>query len=698
MKKWLLFASAIIFLFSLTANAQVKRVLLEQYTGAWCGWCVDGTVIMDEIITAHPDRVIGIKLHSGDNMEMPLTKPITSGLGVRAYPSGSIDRKRFGNAVPQSRGQWKGYCESQLAQPAKVEVNVTYNINKKNRQLMVKVYANMITTLFDPLRFNVIIIEDSVSGKGKGWDQSNYLSNRDGYENNPYYNQPRKIVGYQHMKVVRAYLGGAWGIQGTFEKPAQQGKVYVQDFNFTIPDNWKLEHLHIIGLVQIEAPAVKEILNCAYGVEGKASIELTSTGDSKGLGDVGLPFVKKFTLKNVAAEKKTFRIYTSRSERTPVDWLITIPELQSKNVTLAPDATFDFSLTMEPSATIGIGDANVIVEDTKDPKAFKGQGRITVYSARMSNIEIIPGGELAYALTPLLNYMGFDNFFQLTPDDYAEISTKLNRKNLIWNLGSATSLTAAGVQSVKEAIDSKIPVFICGNHSVFSLNNGAILTPYFGCSYNGYSTQGFGSAPWQVWFSAVDNDPITGSFGNSIEGNLIKYLVTLVKITDSQKTTPIMHFKNDGQHVVVQNNKRDTFNIKGEDAVFGVKVDNGQSRYVLLSITPYVLTDQNIRRRLIARIIRWINYDVMDVEDNTEISDFSVAPIPAQDNVTFNFSTSANTTIRIYNSMGMLVDEIHDLNTGNMYFYNTSSLSSGVYTAILNNGKVRQTTKFTIVK
>jgi len=317
MKKLFLFATAIVFLLSLTANSQVKRVLLEQYTGAWCGWCVDGTVIMDEIIKAHPDRVIGIKLHSGDSMQIPLTQVINSGLGVRSYPSGSIDRKNFGGAIPQSRSNWKTYCEGQLAQPAKVEVNVTYNINKTTRQLMVKVYANMITTVFDPLRFNVIITEDSVSGTGNGWDQSNYLSGRDGYEDNPYYNQPRKIVGYQHMKVVRTYLGGAWGIQGTFEKPAQQGKVYVQDFNFTIPDNWKIEHLHIIGLVQIEAPAVKEILNCAYGVEGEASIELTSTGESKGLGDVGVPFAKKFMLKNVANEKKTFRIYTQKSQRTP---------------------------------------------------------------------------------------------------------------------------------------------------------------------------------------------------------------------------------------------------------------------------------------------------------------------------------------------------------------------------------------------
>jgi len=47
--------SAIVVVASITAgtNAQIKNVLLEQHTGAWCGWCVDGTVVMDEILELH---------------------------------------------------------------------------------------------------------------------------------------------------------------------------------------------------------------------------------------------------------------------------------------------------------------------------------------------------------------------------------------------------------------------------------------------------------------------------------------------------------------------------------------------------------------------------------------------------------------------------------------------------------------------
>ncbi len=700
MKKLTLFFVTLLLLLSITSNAQVKRVLLEQYTGAWCGWCVDGTVIMDEIIKEYPDRVIGIKLHYGDSMQIALTSVINAELGVSSYPSGSIDRVNFGGKIPQSRGNWKTYCETQLAKTPSVDVSVTYNINEETRQLLVKVYANMLKTVYYPLRFNVVITEDSVSGKGKGWDQSNYLSGRQGYEDNPYYNQPRTIVGYQHMKVVRDYLGGAWGVQGEFETPAVQGNVYSHDFTYTIPENWKIKDLHIIGLVQVDVPSNKEILNCAYGVKGEASIQLTSKGESTGLADLGQPFEKEFKLKNISTTERIFRILANKSERTPDGWKVSIPDLTENEFTLQPDESITFTLSFEPDKTLGIGDATVIVEDMTDPKAFKGQGNITVYHAGISNIEIVPGGEKNYSINPLLKSLGYNEFFSLTPDEYELVAYKLNKKILIWNLGAITTLSAQEANKIKEAIEQKIPVFVCGNLSTRTLSTANLLTTYFGCQYNGWSTQGFGYAPWRVWLSGVDGDPISGPLGNQIEGNLIRYLLTLVKITDPLKTYSIMHFKNDGFNVIPNGNDRDTFEIKGEDAIIGVRVDNGESRAVLLSLTPFVIVNAQTRSVLIDRILKWIQGEVMEVENNeTDNITLSVSPLPASDYVNFTFAADVNNPrIRIYNSTGALIDEINSLSASGTYTYQTTWLPSGVYTAVLNDGDKQITAKFTIIR
>ena len=116
----------------------VKRVLLEQHTGAWCGWCVDGTVKMDSILALHPDNVIGVKIHNGDSMFIPeqsiLSAQVT-GLGISSYPSGTIDRRIFNNAYSQSRNNWCTHCETCIAGAPKVDVKLSYIINEESREL-----------------------------------------------------------------------------------------------------------------------------------------------------------------------------------------------------------------------------------------------------------------------------------------------------------------------------------------------------------------------------------------------------------------------------------------------------------------------------------------------------------------------------------------------------------------------------------
>jgi hypothetical protein len=46
-----------------------KKVLLEEFTGAWCDWCVDGHLRVEQMMAATPNRIIPVMVHSGDGME-----------------------------------------------------------------------------------------------------------------------------------------------------------------------------------------------------------------------------------------------------------------------------------------------------------------------------------------------------------------------------------------------------------------------------------------------------------------------------------------------------------------------------------------------------------------------------------------------------------------------------------------------------
>lgn len=48
-----------------------KKVVLEEFTGEWCGWCPEGAKIMEDNIAANPGKVVGIAVHDGDPMEIP---------------------------------------------------------------------------------------------------------------------------------------------------------------------------------------------------------------------------------------------------------------------------------------------------------------------------------------------------------------------------------------------------------------------------------------------------------------------------------------------------------------------------------------------------------------------------------------------------------------------------------------------------
>jgi hypothetical protein len=681
-------------LFSINAHSQEKIVLLEQHTGAWCGWCVDGTVKMDEILNLYPDNVIGVKVHNGDSMVIAEQAVIASALGLTGYPTAAIDRKKFDGAVFQDRSYWKGYVETQLAVTPKVSVAVTYSLNEISRELLIKVYATMISKVTDPLRFNVFITEDSVSGIGTGWDQSNYLSNRAGYEDNPYYTQPSKIVGYQHMKVVRAMLGGAWGIQGSFTSPANAGEVFVQDFAYIVPENFKLEHLKVVGLVQVNGTLNKEVLNCAYGVKGEASIQLTSTGQSSGVKSAGVPMEKLFNLKNIASTEKTFIISLSKSQRTPSDWTVSLAGIEGNEVTLSAGEEKPITLQLTPSSTIGLGDAIMLIEVKDEPDAFKTKGNLTCISAEIERVEVINSGEDAYSLKTPLASGGYSDFIKLNNTDFNQYKDNFNLRTVVWNTGISEAITQEDAETIASLIDSKIPLFICGYQSVYGLNSAGILG-LFGVKYYGYSTQGYGSSPWRVWLSGVDGDFVSGNFGSNTEGNLISYLITLLNITNSATTTPILHFSNAGKRVMSNGSTLDTFDISGEDAIIAVKVDNGDYRCALMTFSPYVIVSSTIRNELITKIVEWVDFELNDVDDAALIEPLTIKtyPNPAQEVVIIE--TNKPTKVSLYNSIG---DILMKFDVDDYYSLDVSSLSSGVYSIMAASSKGIFTKQITIVK
>ncbi|MHC4594197.1 MAG: Omp28-related outer membrane protein [Planctomycetota bacterium] len=597
----LLLAVAMMALIPARTNAQVQNVLLEQHTGTWCGWCPDGHVKMNEILDLYGNQVIGVKFHNGDAMEIPIQSVIARAFGLTGYPTGSINRKNIGGSVFLSRNVWKTACESQMQQKAKAEVDCFYTLDRDARIVRIQVMANITESMNFPLKFNAYTVEDDVTGQGSGYDQKNYISSRPGWSDHPYYDQPSKITGFHHMKVVRKAIGGAWGIAGNLPRSVKAGDFYSREFESSIYQSWNIDNLYFVGILQADAGDNKEIINSAID-----TIINSDTPSAKAL-PAGSDFNNAYTLQNVTDEEQTYTVRLSTTDKTPADWSA---EFKSGTTELAASGTeqaigqiivpanltAELSLTLEIGTTLGAGDAEVIFELEGTPTITRSR-MISAVTVEIERLLLETGSD--YSMQPYLNNRDYDDVVTLDPSDYLAFANEMtNVKLVIWNKGPTDTLSSDEIDIIKNT--ENVNNFICGTRIIGSLVDPDNLS-FFGLEWIGWNLEAQGWAG-TIWVSGQEGDVITGDLGENIRGGLIGYYINMVRIIDTENVFPIMHFRNNG----TRKHRGVTYSVTADDAIFGVRSTRNNTRTVLLGISPYIITDENIRRTLVNNILDWL--------------------------------------------------------------------------------------------
>lgn len=220
-----------------------KKVLLEEGSGAWCGFCPDGHLRLKEIIAANPNKVIGVVHHNSDLMAFAASEEINT-RAATGYPYGMVDRTFFDDQTDLGldRTSWDAKVTQSLTKSTPVNVSIT---NKVFDWAAGKVTYTVKVDFVDyakpgDIRINTFITEDKVRGKNiepdgqLGWNQHNYYTYEAGYQvggsSHPLFTEPFNIIGYWHNEVVRAIPSGSWGTSGVITDPSI-GKSYT--FNYT---------------------------------------------------------------------------------------------------------------------------------------------------------------------------------------------------------------------------------------------------------------------------------------------------------------------------------------------------------------------------------------------------------------------------------------------------------------------------------
>ena len=258
----------------------VKYILLEEFSTTPCGFCPDGDVIAAQLIKDHPN-VIWMTHHAGfgtDSLTVPESIPIANTFTTFA-PGACLDRGDYPIPVytmppyiAVSRQKWDSVCVAHLNDPPVADVKITNVYNTLSRLLNCTVEVSFMTTPSSgDLRLNLYVVEDSIVGFGKGFDQTNYFNTTPGH---PCYQKGDPIVGYVHHRVLRSVPTGAWGLSGIIPASPEAGKTYsYTSTNLPISPNWKEKDIDVIAFVSYynTEPKQRQVINSNHKMLTDAS-------------------------------------------------------------------------------------------------------------------------------------------------------------------------------------------------------------------------------------------------------------------------------------------------------------------------------------------------------------------------------------------------------------------------------------------
>lgn len=244
-----LFVALVFVLSTATLYAQQgqRRILLEEFSTAQCGFCPDGTVVAKKLVHDHPS-VIWVTHHAGfgtDSMTVPASKDIASAF-TNFAPGACIDRgvfpihvspyiEQYGK-IATIRAKWDSVVTAHLAdeQFADIRIRSQYDAQTTILSVTVDVVFGTVPAPGD-IRLNLFLVEDSVKGLGTGYDQKNYYN---GDRNHPMYQKGDPVVGYAHLRVVSGAPTGSWGAAGIVPSQPQAGITYTYTWAGPLTEVW----------------------------------------------------------------------------------------------------------------------------------------------------------------------------------------------------------------------------------------------------------------------------------------------------------------------------------------------------------------------------------------------------------------------------------------------------------------------------
>lgn len=252
--------------------AHNNRLLCEEATGLWCGYCVNGIVTMKHLKAAYPNEFIGIAIHSGDKLDLTGYAAEYVGAGNDGYPDMICNRMKAYHAFPL---KFEPYFQKARQNPIAASVELKASVGDDGKVCaQTSVCYN---SSYDDANFALayVLVEDSVHHPDdpKYCQHNSYADGVEGdmggFENYPEYVPASEMY---YMGVPRLVEGIYSGIDQSQPSGIDAGMVYSHSHTFNIPENVdNIDKCDVIAILIDRATGA--VVNSA-----KASLGATMSG------------------------------------------------------------------------------------------------------------------------------------------------------------------------------------------------------------------------------------------------------------------------------------------------------------------------------------------------------------------------------------------------------------------------------------
>lgn len=244
-------------------NSAVRQVVMEEFTGEWCGWCPRGLVGMEKAKAAYPKNVTVISVHDG------ATDPTNSYYDeytdasysefcsnyVSGAPSAFLNRYTF-TAYDPYYGSGYGILadiEEMLSTGSEFAMGVASDLGDDNKLTVTAAIQPTMTVDAKNYRINFVITEDGLKGR-----QANYYSSS--VQTDLTEDQlPEDFRGFfnesnpfevTYNDVSRYSVATEAGIEGSTDNLSFiEGKLVTYQYTIDMPEGVNPDSVHVIAMI-----------------------------------------------------------------------------------------------------------------------------------------------------------------------------------------------------------------------------------------------------------------------------------------------------------------------------------------------------------------------------------------------------------------------------------------------------------------